>query len=451
MKIDQNKKHYYYTGGFAEIVSAPSILTYSFFAQWFTGKTALGKAMDLLGLPYEQVEKSVLEISDGDLVVNLKTEEQTLYAKTVFSYKAQKHIHDMPILSVNPKKLLKPGYVIRTSSIAYKQGQWLAHPESTTEFIKQKVTSIPDPEVTNDLETYDSTLQEKVWPVVIAAGTLSEFFTQVIAKEYAAHHIQHYVSGKVAERDWFFRSLADMQLVKRKTVSFTEYLTRYGLRSDKDYELTAPRWHEIPEVIKKRISSFDPAPAPEQTFDLPAKVNTDKRITAAIELQIIRSEAKKKALLHIDALRRTVLQKAKLMNVHAERITRDVLYGRKQRMNNTNTTQKHQPQLTIHHKRFGSGVRVSIGKATGTALHVTDIAADIPPNTIGIFPNASPEFAMQYPRCQGMIFLKGGQTSHGAIVAREFGIPAIIAHEAAVIKNGAIVTISGDKGEWQLE
>ena len=69
---------------------------------------------------------------------------------------------------------------------------------------------------------------------------------------------------------------------------------------------------------------------------------------------------------------------------------------------------------------------------------------------IGIFPNASPEFATIYPKCKGMIFLKGGQTSHGAIVAREFRIPSLIDMMAEGIPDGTVVQLNGAKGEWSI-
>jgi len=47
-------------------------------------------------------------------------------------------------------------------------------------------------------------------------------------------------------------------------------------------------------------------------------------------------------------------------------------------------------------------------------------------------------------------FLRGGQTSHGSIVAREFGIPAIIDSKAQGIKDGEILEVDGEAGEWKI-
>ncbi len=86
----------------------------------------------------------------------------------------------------------------------------------------------------------------------------------------------------------------------------------------------------------------------------------------------------------------------------------------------------------------------------GKILHITNNIENISDNIIGIFPNASPEFASQYPKCKGLIFLKGAQTSHGAIVAREFGIPALIDDTIEKILNGQEIELDGEKGTWKI-
>ena len=50
-----NKDGNYYSGGFAEIVSNPSDRTYAYLAEWFKGNSSLGRAMKILGLPYQSL------------------------------------------------------------------------------------------------------------------------------------------------------------------------------------------------------------------------------------------------------------------------------------------------------------------------------------------------------------------------------------------------------------
>lgn len=88
---------------------------------------------------------------------------------------------------------------------------------------------------------------------------------------------------------------------------------------------------------------------------------------------------------------------------------------------------------------------VSRGIAKGKILNIKDINQKIPTNTIGIFPNAGTKYTQLYKKCVGLVFLKGGITSHGAIIAREFGIPAIVYPEIK-IKNNLVAEIDGDKG-----
>jgi pyruvate,water dikinase len=53
-----------------------------------------------------------------------------------------------------------------------------------------------------------------------------------------------------------------------------------------------------------------------------------------------------------------------------------------------------------------------------------------------------------FPLISGLIIEKGGMLSHGAIVAREFGHPAVvgIANVTEILKDGQVVTIDGDLG-----
>jgi hypothetical protein len=247
----------FYRGSFAEFVLQPSLLSYSFFKDWFAGSGSLGKAMKLLKLPFENITESVLEMHNNELVVNLLIEEKTLYRKTIFSYATQTSYDDQPKLIINFFKLFNPICVLNTINILLQQSQWIAKPNDSLILAKSLVDSIPAKHDALTIEELDLLLKEKVWPNVIAVGLLSEFYSQLLARESKENYqeISSYISNSVTRRDWFFKSISNQSLVNTNQMSFDNYFEKYGMRSDKDYELTSPRWEEIRDVIKKRIEN----------------------------------------------------------------------------------------------------------------------------------------------------------------------------------------------------
>lgn len=96
-------------------------------------------------------------------------------------------------------------------------------------------------------------------------------------------------------------------------------------------------------------------------------------------------------------------------------------------------------------KAFG----VSSGVVKGKILNVTSTKQSIPQNCIGVFPTSGVKFTVQFLKCKGIVFLNGSVTSHGAIVAREFNIPAIV-YPNLKIKNGRSIIVNGDTGNITL-
>ncbi len=66
--------------------------------------------------------------------------------------------------------------------------------------------------------------------------------------------------------------------------------------------------------------------------------------------------------------------------------------------------------------------------------------------------NTSPSFNVVLPLLGAIVTDRGGQLSHAAIVAREYGIPAVVATREATVMfpDGARVRVNGDKGEVEL-
>lgn len=88
---------------------------------------------------------------------------------------------------------------------------------------------------------------------------------------------------------------------------------------------------------------------------------------------------------------------------------------------------------------------VSGGIVKGKILNIISVKQRIPKNCIGVFQTSGTKYTTQFLKCVGIIFLNGAITSHGAILAREFKIPAIVSPNFR-IKNYELVIINGGTG-----
>ena len=63
-----------------------------------------------------------------------------------------------------------------------------------------------------------------------------------------------------------------------------------------------------------------------------------------------------------------------------------------------------------------------------------------------------PGWVCAFPLIAGLVVERGGMLSHGAIVAREFGVPAVVGVKGAVeeIEDGAWLEIDGDNGHVRV-
>lgn len=440
----------YYSGGLSELVNRPSALTYSFFKDWFMGTESIGSAMKLLGLPYEKTNLPLLIVHNSELFVDLNAEEKTLYKNTIFFYKKQQLENKTPTLGVSVLKCFSPLCLMNTLKIVLVQSQWVSNPKKAVERAQDMVNKIPE-NTSDSIAGVENLLAKKVWPEVIAVGMMSEFFSQLVVREGKRNRavIDEYITSNLTLHDWFFKSIADQVKVKQNEMSFLEYTKLYGLRSDKDYELVSPRWYEIESTLKKRIGQSTSHPI-SRAADLQVSPKLKSLIDASVSLQLLRSEAKKKTLVHIDMLRQLLLKQAKNVKNIDHLSKEDIMQNNYYKKQQTNTDEKKQKTKLVP-PISGHGTTVSQGEAIGVVMHVSNNEIDIPKGSIGVFPNASPEFAIQYSKCAGMIFLKGGQTSHGAIVAREYGIPAIVDHTAEALENGGRIELNANSGEWKVK
>lgn len=99
------------------------------------------------------------------------------------------------------------------------------------------------------------------------------------------------------------------------------------------------------------------------------------------------------------------------------------------------------------------GDPVSPGEVEGTARVIFDPhSSQLAPGEILVCPGTDPAWTPLFLTASGLIMEVGGMMTHGSVVAREFGIPAVVGvHQATErIKTGQRLRVNGSTGEITL-
>jgi pyruvate,water dikinase len=110
---------------------------------------------------------------------------------------------------------------------------------------------------------------------------------------------------------------------------------------------------------------------------------------------------------------------------------------------------------TVHSdKRTLTGIGVSAGFARGPARVFLSSDADEPvlPGEILVAPYTDPGWTPYFIPAAGIVMDMGGLLSHGSIIAREYGIPAVanVGPATRIISTGQIIEVDGDAGEVRI-
>lgn len=101
--------------------------------------------------------------------------------------------------------------------------------------------------------------------------------------------------------------------------------------------------------------------------------------------------------------------------------------------------------------RLLNGLGVSSGVATGSAICINDPneATALTKGQILVVPSTDPAWTPLFLNVSAIAMETGGYLSHGAIVAREYGIPAVanVKNLMKKINGGHTITVDGDKGK----
>ncbi|GIF21714.1 putative phosphoenolpyruvate synthase [Paractinoplanes tereljensis] len=99
------------------------------------------------------------------------------------------------------------------------------------------------------------------------------------------------------------------------------------------------------------------------------------------------------------------------------------------------------------------GLPVSTGTVEGRARVLLDMAeTDLEPGDILVTPHTDPSWTPVFVTVAGLVTEVGGQMTHGAVIAREYGLPAVVGVPNAthLIPDGAQIRVHGTDGYIEI-
>src|SRR5437764_8003286 len=99
------------------------------------------------------------------------------------------------------------------------------------------------------------------------------------------------------------------------------------------------------------------------------------------------------------------------------------------------------------------GVPVSAGTIEGRARVILDMAdADVELGDILVTAYTDPSWTPLFVGIKGLVTEVGGLMTHGAVIAREYGLPAVVGVEGAtkLIKDGQQIRVHGTDGYVEI-
>jgi len=289
---------------------------------------------------------------------------------------------------------------------------------------------------------------------------------------------------------------------------FAAFLATYGHRAVYELDLRTPRWHEDPtyllEMIRSMIGTTTPAAIRERQSQAATTAWQEvQRCVPALLQPLIRSMVKnggkdganremaKSILVRMgDVTRKVILEIGRQLAAQGLlRTTDDIFFLHWPEldgiMNNSigsNGLQELVADRRERHAAFeqltppdiiieeggtsrvpvspdadGKGLRgigVSSGRVSGIARIVRhpDEGQRLNAGEILVAPSTDPAWTPLFLRAAALVTETGGIISHGAIVAREYGIPAVLNVRGVLglIQDGQQITVDGDRGVVEI-
>lgn len=265
-----------------------------------------------------------------------------------------------------------------------------------------------------------------------------------------------------------------------------EFVAEFGHRCGGEMELSRPRWSEDPAAVDAIISTAhtattateDPWPRIAKEARLiggPARKQAYKLVERLRTFLALREWAKHVWLLGVAVIRRYLVELdtrfklnggiffltlAELDDLVAGKDLLGLIASRKKRRQLELTLELPPVLFSDDLDAIGrplpipdgaatlEGIALSAGVAEGPALVLTEPGPPPAEPFILVCPSTDPAWVLLFARAKGLVMETGGVLSHGAIVAREFGLPAVAGLPGVVarLRTGQLVRVDGTRG-----
>lgn len=270
-------------------------------------------------------------------------------------------------------------------------------------------------------------------------------------------------------------------------VSRADFLARFGHRSTNEMELAQPRWSEVPQELDKLVRGAHARDHAPTAADVDA-IATEAKLTGPFRDQLaakvkrlrtflgLREAGKHYLLMGYQLIRRALVELDRRFGLNGGIFfltppdLPELIKGKDFSAQIAAARKLRQTQLSLEVPpvlfsddldAIGrplpapaggdklDGVALSAGVAEGPALVLTEPAAAPPEGGyILVCPSTDPAWVPLFVQAKGLVMETGGVLSHGAIVAREFGLPAVAGLPGATrqIRTGQRLRVDGAQG-----
>jgi phosphoenolpyruvate synthase/pyruvate phosphate dikinase len=315
------------------------------------------------------------------------------------------------------------------------------------------------------------------------------------------------------EDDDFLDDLRELPGGGESRDAIQAWLDSYGMRCVGEIDITRPRWSERPialvPLILSNVEDFEPGAggrrfeqgrqeALEKEQELLARVRdlpdgarkaeeTERRIEQVRTFIGYREYPKYGMVSRYFVYKQALLEEAeRLVRAHVLREEKDIFYLTLQELAEIGRTHQVDGQLIARRRNeFRShlaltpprvltsdgegisgayrrddvptgalvGLPVSAGIVEGRARVLSDMAqADLEAGDILVTAYTDPSWTPLFVAIEALVTEVGGMMTHGAVIAREYGLPAVVGVERAtrLIRDGQMIRVNGTDGYVEI-